>query len=467
MNTKTAIDPFREQQDKPVPKVMTIQQFCQQSARYDLEDVYQRGEVWTKAKQRALIESIVEDKPINLIHVVAKSKPSAASDWWVADGKQRLSTIKAFRDDELTVPVLFTPPRVAEEISKNMTYGQIARRSEEGDVTCGAIMRSFDEYNLHMYCYDPLTTAARMLLFSRINGGESLGATEKQYCLHARTKRFLEFLWEWFFKDKTLLVRALQRKTAQNELSRIIFVHKLLLLPLGTRLDDSFQVRDLGGASKDKALCNLEQQLELCNSPMESKFYEEDLDKLGPDRRKQIDVIRKACSAFNDMLRDKQTQNRMTDVWVSDCIWFFVQQMQKRVFTDAFVRENEKKLANMFFAHGTWNDTEGLSFSKSNTHVVKNIEARLSNLQCLLEAIPGLDIGVKMKGVTEIGRRESIRQAPDRDPVSGMPLTAENSQTDHVKPKSLFSTTEYQQLDKKTNLAKSNKTDFPLHLIVE
>ena len=69
----------------------------------ELDPPYQRGSVWSEEQQRGLIRSLILELPIGTI---ALNFRGYATDtmWNVIDGKQRIQAIRAFVDDELTVP---------------------------------------------------------------------------------------------------------------------------------------------------------------------------------------------------------------------------------------------------------------------------------------------------------------------------------------------------------------------------
>lgn len=72
-----------------------------QAARtINLDAPYQRGHVWDRKRQRALIESILLHLPIGAL-VISKHDPGR---YVVVDGKQRITALRAFADSALCVP---------------------------------------------------------------------------------------------------------------------------------------------------------------------------------------------------------------------------------------------------------------------------------------------------------------------------------------------------------------------------
>ena len=76
---------------------------------------YQRGEVWTRAQQKRLIDSVLRGYPIPLIylhHISTKVGGHVREDFEIIDGQQRIATLSDFKDGAFK---LFDPVKDAEE----------------------------------------------------------------------------------------------------------------------------------------------------------------------------------------------------------------------------------------------------------------------------------------------------------------------------------------------------------------
>lgn len=76
---------------------------------------YQRGEVWTRAQQKRLIDSVLRGYPIPLIylhHIATTVAGATREDFEIIDGQQRIATLSDFRDGAFK---LFDPVKDAEE----------------------------------------------------------------------------------------------------------------------------------------------------------------------------------------------------------------------------------------------------------------------------------------------------------------------------------------------------------------
>jgi hypothetical protein len=70
--------------------------------RWVLDAPYQRGHVWSEARQQALLMSLFQGVPVGTIFVNRRSWDM--EPYYVVDGKQRISAIRAFQEGRLAVP---------------------------------------------------------------------------------------------------------------------------------------------------------------------------------------------------------------------------------------------------------------------------------------------------------------------------------------------------------------------------
>src|SRR2546428_6524120 len=76
---------------------------------------YQRGEVWTLAQKKRLIDSVVRGYPIPLIylhHIKTEVAGAKREDFEIIDGQQRINSLSDFNDGAFK---LFDPVKDAEE----------------------------------------------------------------------------------------------------------------------------------------------------------------------------------------------------------------------------------------------------------------------------------------------------------------------------------------------------------------
>jgi len=85
-----------------------VMDFTRDKSRWDLNPPYQRGSVWNDDQRRMLIHSLMIGLPIGAITLSLRDAENPHPDpnvqGVVVDGKQRITTLRAFHDNEFTVP---------------------------------------------------------------------------------------------------------------------------------------------------------------------------------------------------------------------------------------------------------------------------------------------------------------------------------------------------------------------------
>lgn len=76
------------------------------SGELDLQPDFQRGQVWTDAKKRRLIDTILRSWYVPAIHIIVNDELDHEE---VLDGQQRLRTILEFVDDKFTIDGMIEP----------------------------------------------------------------------------------------------------------------------------------------------------------------------------------------------------------------------------------------------------------------------------------------------------------------------------------------------------------------------
>ncbi len=141
----------------------------------DLQPDYQRGEVWDRARQQRLIDTILRDWYVPAIHIV---QDQDLQQDLVLDGQQRLRTINRFMHDKLAVAGKTEPLRGDLEALDHLRYSElppdIQRRVRRFQITVVTLTE-----------YEPAEPAE---LFFRLNQQYALTPSEKRNALvgHAR-----------------------------------------------------------------------------------------------------------------------------------------------------------------------------------------------------------------------------------------------------------------------------------------
>ena len=128
---------------------------------------FQRKDVWDKKHQSELIESILLGIPIPLIYLFENEQ----GERQIIDGKQRVTTLKLFMNNELALTSLFMLPTL-----KGARFDDIPP----------LLQAKLEDYLLHYYVIQPPTPEhVKFNIFERINrGGVSLNKQEMRHALY-------------------------------------------------------------------------------------------------------------------------------------------------------------------------------------------------------------------------------------------------------------------------------------------
>ncbi|TKY88334.1 hypothetical protein EX895_002686 [Sporisorium graminicola] len=138
----------------------------------DLEPEYQRGVVWPAEKQSAVIESIMRHYyvPPVLLSVQAEEGPGGETLYVCIDGKQRISSICAFLNNQIPVKEPSTGRRFW--YKEDLSLGKTPALSP-------AQRRKFDNEQLTIVEFEGLTDETERDMFSRVQMGVTLSSAEK------------------------------------------------------------------------------------------------------------------------------------------------------------------------------------------------------------------------------------------------------------------------------------------------
>lgn len=175
----------------------------------DLEPDYQRGVVWPKSKQSAIIESLLSHYYVPPILLSQKEDPETGEPKWTCiDGKQRLSSVKLFMNNEVRLrcpqpfghihltlipallPTCQIPVRDANGRSFYYTSAGPGKRSLPPEV-----YKRFRKETIPAVIYEGLNDEQEREMFQRVQMGVTLSAAEKLSALRNK--------WTIFFDELT------------------------------------------------------------------------------------------------------------------------------------------------------------------------------------------------------------------------------------------------------------------------
>lgn len=144
------------------------------AGRFRLDPDFQRDFVWDRDKQSRLIESVLMRIPLPVFYVAEDSDGALA----VVDGRQRLTTLKRFFDNEL---LLQLPGR---SDLHHKRFSDLEPR----------LQNRLEDCQLHFYIIDRnVPERARLDIFERVNGGEVLTRQQMRNAIYSGVAtRFLK-----------------------------------------------------------------------------------------------------------------------------------------------------------------------------------------------------------------------------------------------------------------------------------
>jgi hypothetical protein len=136
------------------PDLRTLYNWIE-NGEIDLQPNFQRGDVWPISKKRKLIDTILREWSIPPIHMVVAS----SGTFEVLDGQQRLTAIRDFMRNEITVDGSIEPVDPKIKSISGFTYEQLPP----------LFRRAFDQYTLRVFRITDYKPEEPGELFYRLN----------------------------------------------------------------------------------------------------------------------------------------------------------------------------------------------------------------------------------------------------------------------------------------------------------
>lgn len=153
----------------------------------DLQPDFQRGEVWSDAKKRRLIDTILRDWHIPPIHVIERPDTHKQE---VLDGQQRLAAIRDFVRGKITVDGRLEPYEPEIAAAHETTYKTLPPN----------LRRRFDRFTIRIFSLIDFKPDEPGELFFRLNQPVSLTAAEQRNAFFGPVREQVRQLCENFSK---------------------------------------------------------------------------------------------------------------------------------------------------------------------------------------------------------------------------------------------------------------------------
>lgn len=207
------------------------------NGKINFDHIIQRSYCWERARKSSLIESMILGFPIP--NVFAKRMDNGTgkrgdNTYYIMDGKQRLSTVKEFLNDEFALskllPVIYFDNEENKEVEIDISGMKFS------DLPDG--LKDFlNTVTFNVTYFDNLTKDEERELFKRLNAGKPLSAKNKTLASAKNIEELLDI------GSHELFEQMLSDKAKQNKNQVVIIVKVLTMLHK--------DIDDVSFASKD------------------------------------------------------------------------------------------------------------------------------------------------------------------------------------------------------------------------
>jgi hypothetical protein len=198
----------------------------------DLQPNFQRGEVWSEPRKQSLVDSVLRKWYIPPIHIVQVKEGHRRE---VLDGKQRLTAIIEFANDEFPVDGGMEPKNKWIESLDGFTYSGLPPKAKA----------NFDNFNITVLTLVDYGPAEPGELFFRLNQPATLTAAEKRNAFYGsardQVKEWVQLL-ESNDIDESVLGFSNVRMAYDDTLARVALTVEYKTLAKKVTADDLVEV---------------------------------------------------------------------------------------------------------------------------------------------------------------------------------------------------------------------------------
>lgn len=207
------------------------------NGKINFEHIIQRSYVWERARKSALIESMILGYPIPTVYakrIDDGSGKRGSNTYYIMDGKQRLSTVKEFLNDEFALsklqPIAYFDTDLDEEVVVDISNKKFSELPD-------GLQDYLNTVTFAVTYFDNLTKDEERELFKRLNNGKPLSTKARTLASARNIEELLDIGSHKLFEEM-LTEKA---RASKNQVS--------LVMKAWTMLNK--QVEDISFASKD------------------------------------------------------------------------------------------------------------------------------------------------------------------------------------------------------------------------
>lgn len=207
------------------------------NGKINFEHIIQRSLVWERARKSALIESMILGYPIPAVFAKRMDDGSgkrSSNTYYIMDGKQRLSTVKEFLNDEFALsklqPINYFDTDEDKEIEVDISGMKFSELPD-------GLKDFLNTVTFSVTYFDNLTSEEEKELFKRLNAGKPLSTKSRTLASAKDIEGLLDLGSHKLFEE------MLSDKARQNKNQAVIVAKILTML--------NSEVEDISFASKD------------------------------------------------------------------------------------------------------------------------------------------------------------------------------------------------------------------------
>lgn len=217
---------------------ITISNFYEQFQlkKYRLDPPYQRDmNVWNMEQKSFLLDTIFKNFPIPPIFLEQKiNTETGITNYDVIDGKQRLSTIIGFINNEVPLPHEFGNDIYGNNELNGLFFEEIKRKAKE-DEEIKAMLADFWAYSISIEYIENPDSRIVDNIFDRLNReGSTLNAQELRKAQYYDSLLYNDIIY--YRNDK--YIKKITSKLKKNRLEDIGFITELFLMTLQNSILD-------------------------------------------------------------------------------------------------------------------------------------------------------------------------------------------------------------------------------------
>ena len=149
------------------------------NGKINFEHISQRSLVWERARKTNLIESLILSYPVPQVYarrIVGKENKKGDSIYFILDGKQRLSTVKEFLNDEFALTKLPLVTYFDDELNEEVTLDISNKKFSE---LPDGLKDLLNTVTFSIVYFDNLTKDEEKILFRKLNNGKPLSTKSR------------------------------------------------------------------------------------------------------------------------------------------------------------------------------------------------------------------------------------------------------------------------------------------------